>query len=87
MFDKTSVVMLCMMTFAFLIPCALSYMPGLSFLHTYSYAPASAAQQQQAGQQRAHDPATAHATALQQRQMQQRSGIPPRPPARVQPAA
>lgn len=34
MFDKTSVVMLCMMTIAFLIPCVLSYVPWLRMLNT-----------------------------------------------------
>jgi hypothetical protein len=113
MFDKTSVVMLCMMTFAFLIPCALSYMPGLSFLNTYSYAPASAGgqgagapagqaaqpllehEQAAAAAARGYDlAALGHASApyqppgLQQRQAAtQRSVIPPRPPARVQPVA
>lgn len=33
MFDKTSVIMLCMMTVAFLIPCVLSYVPALRMLH------------------------------------------------------
>ena len=101
MFDKTSLVMLCMMTFAFLIPCALSYMPGLTFLNSYSHAPASQhlqhlqhLQQQQRHQHHQHlgyEQAAAHSGAvsqagLQQRQVQ-RAGIPPRPPARVQPLA
>jgi len=42
MFDKTSVVMLCMMTIAFLIPCVLSYMPCLPLLHGSSRAAALA---------------------------------------------
>jgi hypothetical protein len=33
MFDKTSVVMLCLMTIAFLIPCVLSYVPCLRMLN------------------------------------------------------
>lgn len=33
MFDRTSVIMLCMMTIAFLIPCVLSYAPALRLLH------------------------------------------------------
>jgi hypothetical protein len=32
MFDRTSVIMLCMMTIAFLIPCVLSYVPALRML-------------------------------------------------------
>jgi hypothetical protein len=32
MFDRTSLIMLCMMTIAFLIPCVLSYMPAVHLL-------------------------------------------------------
>jgi hypothetical protein len=47
MFDKTSVVMLCMMTIAFLIPCVISYVPWLRMLSTPPSLPPQRQQQQQ----------------------------------------
>lgn len=47
MFDRTSVVMLCMMTVAFLIPCVLSYVPCLRMLNAAAHSIPPARQQQQ----------------------------------------
>ncbi len=80
MFDRTSVVMLCMMTVAFLIPCALSYVPW-PFL-----------QPQLARPYASHaDPALGRSTAVHTPSAAQRHAyagdIPPRPAARVGPGS
>ncbi|KAG2453731.1 hypothetical protein HYH02_001942 [Chlamydomonas schloesseri] len=81
MFDRTSVVMLVMMTVAFLIPCVLSYLPWPTFLH-----PQPPPVRPGGGP---YDPAVGHSTAVAGQQAWQRQPfngeIPPRPPARVRP--
>eukprot|EP00879_Flechtneria_rotunda_P004040 GHRR01004282.1.p1 GENE.GHRR01004282.1~~GHRR01004282.1.p1 ORF type:complete len:220 (+),score=55.70 GHRR01004282.1:305-964(+) len=79
MFDKTSVVMLCMMTIVFLIPCVLSYVPWLQALSTLgggsgsSLTPARQQMYHQYTQQTAQRPAGLSSPA-----------IPPRPAPHVQ---
>ncbi|GIL70639.1 hypothetical protein Vretimale_3748 [Volvox reticuliferus] len=84
MFDKTSVVMLVMMTVAFLIPCLLSYLPCPAFLQPQ---PARTAH----GSSGTYDPATGRSTAVPANAAWLRhpyeGEIPPRPPARVQPGS
>ncbi|GLC45030.1 hypothetical protein PLESTM_001679100 [Pleodorina starrii] len=84
MFDKTSVVMLIMMTVAFLIPCLLSYLPCPMFLQPQPSRPAS-------GPYNMYDPATGRSTAVPANATWQRhpydGDIPPRPAARVRPGS
>mmetsp|Transcript_6393 Transcript_6393/g.14215 ORF Transcript_6393/g.14215 Transcript_6393/m.14215 type:complete len:211 (+) Transcript_6393:177-809(+) len=81
MFDRTSLVILSMMTVAFLIPCVLSYLPWPTFLqpHVRPYQPGI------------YDPAMGQSTALYPGGAYARhphsGAIPPRPPARVRPAS
>lgn len=80
MFDRTSVVMLCMMTVAFLIPCVLSYMPWPAFLHTHPRPVPNAGTE-------TFDPATGRSTAVHHPAAWNRhvpdESIPPRPQPRV----
>ncbi|GIL47072.1 hypothetical protein Vafri_3897 [Volvox africanus] len=84
MFDKTSVVMLVMMTVAFLIPCLLSYLPCPAFMQPQP-APATHVPSEP------YDPATGRSTAVPANAAWQRhlyeGEIPPRPPARVRPGS
>ncbi|PNH02606.1 hypothetical protein TSOC_011401 [Tetrabaena socialis] len=77
MFDRTSVVLLVMMTVAFLIPCVLSYLPWPTFLQPARAAP---------GPYDTYDPATGMSTAMAGQAAWQRhpcgGDIPPRPSAR-----
>eukprot|EP00882_Tetradesmus_deserticola_P002365 GHRQ01002523.1.p1 GENE.GHRQ01002523.1~~GHRQ01002523.1.p1 ORF type:complete len:242 (+),score=80.43 GHRQ01002523.1:222-947(+) len=96
MFDKTSVAMLCMMTVAFLMPCALSYAPGLHMPRFSQSLPPSRQQQQQqyhngstprsGGLQYAGAPAmhssSGYGYGLQSANANQ-AAVPPRPSARV----
>lgn len=81
MFDRTSIVMLCMMTVAFLIPCALSYVPW-PFLQPQPSARPSPPHA---------DPATGRSSAVPNASAAQRHAyagdIPPRPAARVGPGS
>ncbi len=82
MFDRTSVVMLVMMTVAFLIPCVLSYLPWLGALQPQP--------QQRPGPPGPYDPAYGRSTAVQNGGWQRHpyaGDIPPRPPARVRPGS
>ncbi|GLI58726.1 hypothetical protein VaNZ11_000479 [Volvox africanus] len=84
MFDKTSVVMLVMMTVAFLNPCLLSYVPCPAFLQPQ---PARATHVSS----EPYNPAIGRSTAVPANVAWQRhlyeGEIPPRPPARVPPGS
>ncbi|KXZ47425.1 hypothetical protein GPECTOR_35g863 [Gonium pectorale] len=85
MFDRTSVVMLVMMTVAFLIPCVLSYLPWPTFLQPQPAVRPPGAH----GPYDVYDPATGRSTAVAGPGAWHRhpydGDIPPRPPARVRP--
>ncbi|KAG2491298.1 hypothetical protein HYH03_010304 [Edaphochlamys debaryana] len=85
MFDRTSVVMLVMMTVAFLIPCVLSYLPWPTFLQPQPLGPQQPGQpgQRPPGPYGLRDPATGHSTAVAWPRHPYDGEIPPRPPARV----
>jgi hypothetical protein len=92
MFDKTSVVMLCMMTIAFLIPCVLSYVPCLRMLSAPPSLPPSR-QQQYYYSSLQHSSSQAYASAYSTHTSSSSYGaqhaaaygtaVPPRPAARV----
>lgn len=90
MFDRTSVIMLCMMTIAFLIPCVLSYIPALRMLQGSSgfssLTPGRSTHHQQ--HRAAYSPSAAAAGgpwAAYSTGSTYTGVIPPRPAARVRP--
>lgn len=93
MFDKTSVVMLCMMTIAFLIPCVLSYVPALRMLQGPGFNSLGPTGPRHSSGYDARGPVSGGAAAAAGAWPAYSTGgsytgaIPPRPAARVRPGA
>lgn len=92
MFDRTSVIMLCMMTIAFLIPCVLSYVPALRMLQGPGFSSLTPRHSSSGGSYE-HRPAYSPTPAAGSGQSwpsystgsSYTGSIPPRPAARVRP--
>jgi hypothetical protein len=82
MFDKTSVVMLVMMTLAFLVPCLLSYAPAaVRVLDRFGSSSTTTTSSTQQSQRSPHAPWQQYNSGSSAMDSSWGSGIPPRPHA------
>lgn len=93
MFDRTSVIMLCMMTIAFLIPCVLSYVPALRMLQGPGFSSMTPRPSSSFDLRGSYSPTTTAAAGSGGTWASYSTGssytgaIPPRPAARVRPGS